>query len=99
VGVNISGFASDRLEEQLMNGLSGYVLSGPTGSKAVVWSDVEDSRHALRRGPTALVWLDELGQPINSGALDLDRSPVVVEAKGMTANNLFDVLVENQVKR
>jgi len=99
VGVNISGFASDRLEEQLMNGLSGFVLSGPTGSKAVVWSDVEDSRHALRRGPTALVWLDELGQPINSGALDLDRSPVVVEAKGMTANNLFDVLVENQVKR
>jgi len=35
-GVNISGFAFDRLEEQLMNGLSGYVLSGPTGSKAVV---------------------------------------------------------------
>ena len=96
-GVNISGFASDRLEEQLMNGLSGYVLSGPTGSKAVVWSDVEDSRHALRRGPMALVWLDELGQPINSGASDLYRFPVVVEAKGMPADKLFDALHENQV--
>jgi len=65
----------------------------------VVWSDVEDSRHALRRGPRALVWLDELGQPVNSGALDRYQSPVVVEAEGMPANKLFEALLEDQLKR
>jgi hypothetical protein len=93
----IFGVGSYSLEEHLMNGVSGYILSGPTGSKAVAWTDVAASRSALRPGPSGLVWLDELGQPIKSGAPDLYASPVVVEAEGMPANKLFGTLVKSQL--
>jgi hypothetical protein len=38
-----------------------------------------------------------LGQPVKSGALDLFASPVVVDAKGMPADKLFDALLESQL--
>ena len=97
-GVNIAGFGSDELRQHMMNGVTGYILSGPTGSTAVVWTDAAASRSALQPGPSELVWCDELGQPIKSGAPDLYASPVVVEAKGMPANELFDALLESQLK-
>jgi hypothetical protein len=97
VGVNVSGFASDGLEEHLMNGVTGYILSGPTGSRAVVWTDVRASRF-LRPRAEGLVLLDELGQPIKSGKLDLYASPLVVDAKGVPASKLFDALLESQLE-
>jgi Domain of unknown function (DUF4838)/Glycosyl hydrolase family 67 N-terminus len=99
VGVNISGFGSNRLDEHLMKGVGGYVLAGPTGSRAVVWTDVAASRSALRPGDSGPAWLDELGQPLKPSALDLYTSAAVVDAKAMPADKLFDVLLESQLQR
>jgi hypothetical protein len=44
------------------------------------------------------VLLDELGQPIKSGKLDLYASPLVVDAKGVPASKLFDALLESQLE-
>jgi len=98
VGVNLSGYGSDFLEEHLMNGVTGYVLAGPTGSKAVVWTDVAARRSALRPGVRGVVWLDELGQPLRPGTLNLYAAPAVAEAKGMPADQLFNALLEGQSK-
>lgn len=98
VGVNIFGFGSDSIEEHLLNGVTGYILAGPTGSKAVVWTDVAASRSALRPGTEGLVWLDELGRAIKPGTLDLYVAPAVADAKGMPANKLFDALLASQLK-
>lgn len=97
-GVNIFGFGSESVEEHLLNGVAGYVLAGPTGSRAVVWTDVAASRSAVRPGTKGLVWLDELGQPIKPGKLDLYAAPAVADAKGMPANKLFDALLKSQGK-
>ncbi len=97
-GVNIAGFGSDELRQHMMNGVTGYILSGPTGSTAVIWTDAAASRSALQPGPSELVWRDEVGQPIKSGTPDLYASPVVIEAKGMPANKLFDALLGSQLK-
>lgn len=97
-GVNILGFASDPLDEHLMNGVTGYMLAGPTGSTAVLWTDVPAHGAALRRGGDGMVWFDELGQPLRPGGLDLYASPVVVEARGMPVNRLFAALLDRQVK-
>lgn len=98
VGVNILGFGSDPLDEHLMNGITGYMLAGPTGSVAVVWTDVATHRSSLQPGAHGLVWLDELGRPIKPGVLDLYASPVAIEAKGMPVDKLFNALLESQAK-
>jgi len=98
-GVNISGFGLDNLDEHLLSGVTGYVLSGPTGSRAVVWTDVAASRSAMRPGAEGLVWLDELGRRIERGTLDLYNSPAVADAKGMPADKLLDALLKSQGKR
>ena len=49
-GVNISGFAINRIDEQLMESITGYIAAGPSGSRAVLWTDVPSSRFALQRG-------------------------------------------------
>ena len=98
VGVNILGFGSDRLDEHLLNGITGYILAGPTGSKAVMWTDVAAHRFALRPGARGLVWLDELGQPLRPGMLDLYDTPAVADAKGLPADQLFNALLASQVK-
>jgi hypothetical protein len=98
VGVNILGFGSYGLDEHLLNGVTGYVLAGPTGSKAVVWTDVAAHRSALRPGARGLVWLDELGQPLGAGMLDLYAAPAVPDAKGIPANQLFNALLKGQSK-
>jgi hypothetical protein len=97
VGVSTSGFSIDSLEEHLMKGVRGYIAAGPTGARAVLWADVASSRAALRPGAAGLEWLDELGQPVKSGALDLFASPVVVDAKGMPEDKLFSALLESQL--
>ena len=96
VGVNIAGFSFDSLEEHLMDGVTGYILAGPTGSRAVVWTDEAASHSALGRMAGGLVWSDELGQPILPGVLDLYSSPAVVDAQGMPAEKLFAALLESQ---
>ena len=97
VGVNIFGFSIDGLDEHLLKGVTGYIAAGPTGARAVLWADAASSRSALRPGAAGLAWLDELGQPIKPGALDLFAAPLVVDAKGMTADKLFDALLESQL--
>ena len=97
VGVSISGFSIDSLGEHLMKGVRGYIAAGPTGARAVLWADVASSRSALRPGGAGLAWLDELGQPVKSSALDLFVSPVVVDAKGMPEDKLFGALLESQL--
>ena len=42
------------------------------------------------------MWLDEFGRPLNGGSLDLYTEPVVVSAKGMPADKLFDALATIQ---
>jgi hypothetical protein len=96
MGANMAGFRIDQLDEQLMDGVTGYILSGPSGSRAVVWTDVAAQRAALRERATTLVWSDELGQPIAPEAVDLYASPVLVDAKGLSADKLFDALLEGQ---
>ena len=93
-GVNISGFAINRIDEQLMESITGYIAAGPSGSRAVLWTDVPSSRFALRaEGPT-LSWFDECGRPIRSHALDCFTSAVVVEAEGMPVDKLFSALLK-----
>ena len=95
-GVSEWGFSSDPLEEHLMHGVTGEILGGPSGSNAVVWTDLPASRKSLRGGGTGLVWRDELGRPLNVTQMDLHAAPVVVEAKGMAADKLFDELLKSQ---
>ena len=99
VGVNILGLGSDLLEEQLMSGVNGYILAGPTGSKAVVWTDVAAHRSSLRMEAQGIVWLDELGQPLRRDKPDSYAAPAVADAKGMRADQLFKALLESQLKR
>jgi hypothetical protein len=96
-GVNIGGFTIDRLDEQLIKSVTGYAAAGPTGSRAVLWTDVASSRLALRSGGSSLSWFDECGKPIGSGELDCFASAVVVEAKGMPVDKLFDALLKSQL--
>jgi hypothetical protein len=99
VGVNILGLGSDLLEEQLMSGVNGYILAGPAGSKAVVWTDVAAHRSSLRMEAQGIVWLDELGQPLRRDKPDSYAAPAVADAKGMRADQLFKALLESQLKR
>jgi hypothetical protein len=96
-GVNAFGFALDRLDEQLMKGVTGFLMSGPTGSRAVLWTDVASSRSALRAAGEGMVWLDEFGKPVGSGRLDCFNAPVVVDAKGMPADKLFGAILKGQL--
>jgi hypothetical protein len=96
-GVNISGFAIDRLEEHLVRGVGGYLVSGPTGSRAVLWTDVNSSRLALSPVAAGLVWLDEFGKPALLGELHAFDSPVVVDGRGISADRLFDAILTNQL--
>jgi hypothetical protein len=97
VGVNISGFSIDSVEEHLMQGVKGYIVAGPTGTRAVLWTNVASSRSALRLGAAGLALLDDLGRPIKPETLDLFAFPVVVDAKGMPADKLFGALLESQL--
>ena len=94
-GVNLFGYALDRLDEQLMKGVTGFLAAGPTGSRAVLWSDVAASRSALRATGDGLTWLDEFGRPVST--VDCFKAAVVVEAKGMAADKLFFALLKSQL--
>ena len=98
VGVNPMGFSVDRLEEQLMKGVTGYTVAGSAGSTAVVWTDLAESAQTLHPGAPGLVWKDEFGQPLSAGELNPFRAPVVVEAPGMSADQLFDALAQSQLR-
>ncbi len=95
-GVNVFGFALDRLDEQLLDGVTGYVAAGPTGSQAVLWTDVTAARIALRAGADGLVWMDEFGTPAST--MDCSQAPVVVAGKGMAADKLYAALLRGQLE-
>jgi hypothetical protein len=90
-GVNIAGFEVESLEEHLADGVGGTIVAGPTGSRAVLWTDLASSGKSLRPGGIGLRWEDEFGQPLNAG-FDLFEAPVVVDAQGVTSDKLFDAL-------
>jgi hypothetical protein len=90
------GFSIDRLEEQLMKGVTGYTVAGASGSTAVVWTDLPELAQSLHPGAPGLVWKNEFGQPLFAGDVNLRRAPVVVEAPGMSADQLFNALAQSQ---
>jgi hypothetical protein len=98
VGVNPMGFSVDPLEEQLMKGVTGYTVAGSSGSTAVIWTDLAESAHTLRPGAPGLVWKDEFGQPLSGDDLNLFRAPVVAEAPGMSADQLFNALTQSHLR-
>ncbi len=91
-GVSIWGYSIDPLEEQLKDGIGGCIVAGPTGSRAMLWTDSARSGKSLRSGGQGLVWEDEFGQPLET-QLDLFAAPAVVDAPGIPADKLFDALV------
>ncbi len=93
-GVSIWGFSVDPLEEQLKDGISGSIVAGPTGSRAVLWADLERGGEFLRPIGVGqgLVWEDEYGQPLQTGQ-HLSWAPIIVDAKSISADKLFDELV------
>jgi hypothetical protein len=98
VGVNSMGFSVDPLEEQLLKGVTGHTVAGSSGSTAVIWTDLAESAHTLRPGAPGLVWKDEFGQPLSADDLNLFQAPVVVEARGMSADRLFNGLAQSQLR-
>jgi hypothetical protein len=97
VGVNISGFAIDRLDGHLLEGITGYMIAGPTGSRAVLWTEVASSRFALRTDGPSLLWFDEYRRPIPSGVFDLFISAAVAEANGTSVDKLYSALLRGQL--
>jgi hypothetical protein len=93
---NPGSYSTDTLFEHLQQGMGGTIISGGWGSVAVVWTDLPGSKTALRPGQQGLTWRDEFGRPLKAGSLDLYSGPVVVSAKGMPADRLFDALVASQ---
>ncbi len=95
-GVNISEFGTDSLVQHLMKGVSGVIVAGPTGSRAVLWTEEANFGESLKPGGPGLSWADEFGQPLRPGALDRLEAPVVIDALGMPSDKLFDALVGRQ---
>jgi hypothetical protein len=93
---NPGSYSMDTLYEHLQRGIGGTVISGDWGSVAVVWTDVPSSKAALQPGRQGLTWLDEFGRPLKAGSLDPYSEPVVIRAKGMPADRLFDALAASQ---
>ena len=94
--INPGSYSMDSLFEHLQQGVGGSVISGDWGSVAVVWTDLPESKAALRPGRQGLTWLDEFGRPLKPGSLNLYSGPVVVKAKGMPADKLFTALASSQ---
>ena len=97
VGVNATGFSVDELTEHLLSGVNGYVLSGPTGSQAVLWTDIDHVRPPLSAKP-GLVGRDEFGRPIKIEDQYLRAAPIVIDARGLPADKLFAALLQGQIK-
>lgn len=93
--LNPGGYSIDDLSEQLMHGVSGSVVSGKWGSVAVIWGDFSGLKAAFNRR-NGLVWLDEFGRPLKPGPIGLRSQPLVVRAKGMRADKLFDAIAASQ---
>jgi len=90
-GVNIAGFEVNSLHEHLPAGVSGRIVAGPTGSRAVLWTDLPSGEEFMRARFEGLKGEDEFGQPLKAG-LDLLGVPVVVDAPGITSDKLFDAV-------
>lgn len=90
------GYSADPLFQHLTNGVSGVIVSGPAGSRAVLWTDAQVVGVPVRSGAPGLTWQDEFGRPLRAGTHDLFASPLVVDAKGISADKLFDALAMSQ---
>jgi Domain of unknown function (DUF4838)/Glycosyl hydrolase family 67 N-terminus len=94
--LNPGGYSLDGLSEHLMKGITGATISAEWGSIAVVWTDLPESKSALGSSRQGLAWLDEFGRPLQPGSLNLYSEPVVVSAKGMPADQLFNAVASTQ---
>jgi len=95
-GLNPWGFSVDPLIQHLEEGLSGFIVAGPSGSKAVLWTDLKDSARKLPAVAAGIPFSDEFGQPLKRENLDLTNSPLIVEGKGIPAEKLFGILAPDQ---
>lgn len=77
---------------QYLDGLSGYLATGPSASSAVLWTDLNTPVSASGSASSRLEWRDEFGQSIGSFPLHPLTSPVVAHAKGLSSHELFDAL-------
>jgi hypothetical protein len=99
VGHLVDGaFSVDPLAEQLLSGVSGSIVSGPQGSEAILWTDVAPSAQGFRAGSSDVKWEDEFGNQLSADTIKLANFPVLVEARGVPADKLFDVLLTAQRK-
>jgi hypothetical protein len=92
------GYSVEGLAQHLANGVLGSVISSPSGSAAVLWTDVPSSAASLRLGAGGLDWRDEFGQPLEKASLNLLESPAVAEAPDMAPEKLFNALAKSQEK-
>ena len=90
------GYSSDHLTQQLMHAVGGIMVSGPSGSRAVVWTDAAASRQAFSKTIPGVRWRDEFGQPV-AGMIDLLASPAVAEGKLLAGDQLFLKLLQSQL--
>lgn len=89
-------YSVDPLAEQLLYGVSGSILSGPRGSEAVVWTDQDRASRQFRAGAAQMNWKDEFGSALSATTIKLGKFPVLVEARGTTADKLFDLLLTSE---
>ncbi len=89
-------YSVDPLAEQLLHGVGGSMVSGPLGSEAILWSDAAHSG-PFRAASSEVKWENEFGNPLSVRSIKLSSFPVVVQARGMAADKLFDVLLAAQL--
>ena len=87
------GYSSHQMTTSLRNGVNGYLVDSPFGSRAVVWADFVGSAPAMQAGVAGLEWRDEFGQPFGANALNLSTSPAVIEGRGLSTIKLFDAVM------
>jgi hypothetical protein len=67
------GCTIDNLGQLMMNGVIGYTVNGPGGSRAAMWAD----RPGTTLKVAGIEWRDEFGRPLEA-APDLGKSPGVI---------------------
>jgi hypothetical protein len=89
-------YSIDGLSEHLFNGVSGSIISGPPGSEAILWTDVGQTGSAFRANSSRMKWEDEFGNPLAGRIIKLRGFPVIVEARRMPPDQLYDLLLRKQ---
>ena len=90
------GYSVDPLEQHLIKGVGGVIVSGPVGSRAVLWTDVQEVGVPVYPGAPGLTWQDEFGRQAALSNPHRFVSSLVVDARGKSADKLLDALAMSQ---